>query len=98
MKSRKNIIDELAESKIVDDIAKLATGALGTLSGTKRDIENSIHQRLERYLSSMNLVTREEFEVVKEMAEKARLENEVLKKRIETIEKKKNVSGKPKKQ
>ncbi len=54
-------------SRIFDDIARLASGALGTAQGMKSEWENLTHQRIERLVASMNLVPREEFDAVKAM-------------------------------
>ena len=59
---------------LLDDLAKLATGALGTLTGVRTEVEGRIRDQLERVLSRMDLVTREDFEAVKAMASKARSE------------------------
>ena len=82
------------DNPIIDDLAKLATGAVGTLNGVKQEIESAVRARVERLASEMDLVPREEFEVVREMAIKAREENEILKGRIVTLEK--TVKTKPK--
>ncbi|MEP3247328.1 MAG: accessory factor UbiK family protein [Sneathiella sp.] len=54
-------------SRIFDDIARLASGALGTAQGMKSEWENLAHQRIERLVASMDLVSREEFDAVKAM-------------------------------
>ena len=74
-------------SRIFDDIARLATSALGTAQGFKGEFENLVQQRLERILSGMDLVSRDEFDAVKEMAVKAAEENERLSARIDALEK-----------
>jgi BMFP domain-containing protein YqiC len=71
----------------IDDLAKLATGAVGTLKGVKQEIEAAVKARVERLASEMDLVPREEFEVVRDLAVKAREENEILKARIDLLEK-----------
>lgn len=75
-------------SRLFDDLARLATGALGTAQGVKTEWENLFHQRLERFISEMDLVPREEFDAVKAMATLAREENEALKERLSALEKK----------
>ena len=72
--------------RILDDIAKLATSAAGVMQGAGQEVEQLIRQRLDRLLDSMELVTREEFDTVKAMAEAARLENEALAKRLDSLE------------
>ena len=73
--------------RLFDDVAKIATSAAGVVQGAGREAELLLRQRLERVLDRMDLVTREEFDVVKEMASKARLENEILFERITALEK-----------
>jgi BMFP domain-containing protein YqiC len=71
---------------LLDDLAKLATGALGTLTGVRTEVESRVRDQLERVLSRMDLVTREEFEAVKAMASKARSEQEELLRRVDALE------------
>ena len=75
-----------ANRRLLDDFARLATSAAGLVQGAGREAENLFRQRLERLLDNMDLVPREEFEAVKAMAAKARLENEVLGKRLAVLE------------
>ncbi|MFC4272835.1 accessory factor UbiK family protein [Sneathiella chungangensis] len=75
-------------SRLFDDLARLATGALGTAQGVKAEWENLFHQRLERFISEMDLVPREEFDAVKAMVVLAREENDALKERLAALEKK----------
>lgn len=74
------------QNRLFDDLARAASGALGTLSGLKQEIEALVRQRVERLLSDMDLVRREEFDAVQAMAAKARAENEALSARIEALE------------
>ncbi len=74
------------ENRFFDDLARVAGGAFGTLAGLRNEIEELVRQRFERMLSDMDLVPREEFEVVKAVAEKARLEQERLEKRVSALE------------
>ncbi|MEX1148358.1 MAG: accessory factor UbiK family protein [Sphingomonadales bacterium] len=74
------------ESKFLDDLAKLATGAAGTLHGMRQEIEGIVRQRLERVLADLDLVKREEFDAVKAMAAQAREENEALSARLDALE------------
>ncbi|MGJ3261071.1 MAG: accessory factor UbiK family protein [Rhodospirillales bacterium] len=74
------------QNKIFDDLARVANGAVSTLTGMKDEIDALIRQRLERYLNNADLVTRDEFDAVKAMAQKARTENEKLEARIKTLE------------
>ncbi len=73
-------------NRILDDLARVAGGALGTLNGVRAEIESLVRQRLERAMATMDLVPREEFEAVKAMAAKAREENEALARRIAALE------------
>jgi BMFP domain-containing protein YqiC len=73
-------------NRIFDDAAKLAGGAIGTLEGVRREIEGLVRQQVERILSRFDLVTRDEFDAVKEMAARARAEQEELAQRLETLE------------
>ena len=81
-----------APNRVFEDAARVAGGAMGTLAGMKREIESLVRHQLDRLLSGMDLVTREEFDTVKEMAAKARAENEQLEARLAALEAK---SSKP---
>ena len=76
------------KNKILDDIAKTATGLAGSFTNVKGEIDVAIQSHLEKIMADMDIVSREEFTVVKKMATKAREENEALKKRIEQLENK----------
>ena len=71
-----------------DDFARLMTDAAGVAQGVRREIETVVRTQIERMLSGMNVVTREEFEAAKDMAARARDENERLEKRIAALEEK----------
>jgi len=73
------------DSKLFEDIAKFASGAAGAAMDMKREIEASVTDRIERLMARGNFVTREEFEVVKEMAQKAREENAALKAELDAL-------------
>jgi BMFP domain-containing protein YqiC len=75
-----------SQNRIFDDIARVATGAVGALSGVRGEVEARLRDQLERVLAGMDLVSREEFEAVKAMAAKAREEQELLLRRIESLE------------
>jgi BMFP domain-containing protein YqiC len=75
-----------SQNRFFDDIARVANGAVGALSGVRADIEARLRDQLERVLAGMDLVSREEFEAVKAMAAKARDEQEVLLQRLEALE------------
>ena len=75
-----------SQNRIFDDIARVAGGAIGALSGVRGEIEARLRDQLERVLAGMDLVSREEFEAVKAMAAKARTEQEELLRRIAELE------------
>lgn len=72
--------------KIFDDISQLMTNAMGVAQGARAEAETAMKGLVDRWLADRNLVTREEFEAVREMAVKAREENEELQARIEALE------------
>jgi len=72
-------------NRILDDLSRAATGALSAFGALRQEIDAQARLVLERWLQSQNLVAREEFEAVKEMAANARLENERLAARLETL-------------
>ncbi|HFB2048646.1 MAG: accessory factor UbiK family protein [Hyphomicrobiaceae bacterium] len=69
-----------------DEAARLVTSAIGAAQGVRDEAKTIIRTQTEKVLSQMDIVRREEFEAVKAMAEKARLENEKLSKQIEDLE------------
>jgi BMFP domain-containing protein YqiC len=71
---------------ILDEFAKLATDAAGVAQGVRREAESVLRGRVERLLAAMDVVTREEFETVREMAVRAREENARLSARIDALE------------
>lgn len=71
---------------ILDELARMMTDAAGAAQGVKREVETLMRSQGERFLREMDVVSREEFEAVKAMAEKARAENEVLAERIAALE------------
>ena len=73
-------------NRLLDEFAKLMTDMAGVAQGVRREVETAFRSQAERFFSEMDLVQREEFEAVREMAARARDENEALKKRIETLE------------
>ena len=73
-------------NRIFDDLSQLMTNAAGVAQGVKDEAETAVKSRVERLLQDMDLVTREEFEAVREMAVKAREENEALMAWIEALE------------
>ena len=73
-------------ARIIDDFAKLMTDAAGMAQGVKREAETVMKTQLERLLSTMDVVQREEFEAVRDMARLARDDNDRLRARIEALE------------
>ena len=74
------------QNRLFDDLARVAGGAFGALAGLRNEIEEMVKQRLERLLADLDHVPREEFEVVKALAEKARTEQEALTVRVAALE------------
>ena len=74
------------ENRLFEDMARMANGAMGALSGFRGELETMMRQRLDRWLAEMNLVQREEFDVVRSMAQRARSEQEDLLIRIAALE------------
>ena len=73
-------------NKIFDDISQLMTNAMGVAQGAKEEAETAMSGLVDRWLADRDLVTREEFEAARAMAQKAREENEALKGRIDALE------------
>lgn len=74
------------DNRLLDDLARVASGAAGALSGVRGEVEVRIKQQFERILADMDVVPRDEFEAVKAMAVKARAEQEKLEKRVAALE------------
>ncbi len=74
-------------SRFFDEVSKLMTGAAGAAQGVRKEIDSIVQTQVERVLNNLNIVKREDFEVVKDMVEKARLENFKLENRIAALEK-----------
>ncbi len=73
-------------SRVFDDFAKLMTDAAGLAEGARREVETLARTQLERLMSGMDFVSREEFEAVKEMAALARTQNDELAARVAALE------------
>lgn len=80
------------QNRILDELAKLMTDAAGAAQGVRREVSGAFRAQGERFLNSMDLVQREEFDAVMEMARKAREENDALAKRVEALETKLGVT------
>ena len=72
--------------RLFDDLSRLITDAVGVAEGARREVETVVKAQFERLLAGMDVVSREELEAVKEMAAKARDENEALAARIAALE------------
>jgi BMFP domain-containing protein YqiC len=79
--------------RILDDFARLVTDAAGVAQGVRREAETLARAQLDRLITSIDLVSREEFEAVRDMAARARAENEALEKRIVALEAKLGASA-----
>jgi len=86
------------KNKILSDLSKIAVDAMSTFSGLKKEIETMVSLRVNKIINKMNLVKRDEFDVLKKMVQKILIENEELKKtnKKTTIKKKKNSKKKKK--
>jgi hypothetical protein len=73
-------------NKMFDDISKLMTNAMGVAQGAKTEAETAMKGWIDRWLADRDFVTRDEFDAVRAMAQKAREENEALKARIAALE------------
>lgn len=75
-------------SRFFDEIAKLMSSASGAAQGVRKEVDTMVQNQVERVLNNLNVVKREEFDVVRDMAQMARVENEKLSQRIAELEKK----------
>ncbi len=73
-------------SRLLDDLAKVASGAASTLAGIKQELDALVRQRIERFLADLDVVSRDEFDAVKEVAANARAEQERLEARVAALE------------
>ena len=74
-------------NKFMDDISQLMTNAMGVAQGARDEAETAMKSMIDRWLAERDFVTREEFDAVRAMAQKAREENEALKARLDALEK-----------
>ena len=86
-----------SQNRLLDDLARVTTGALGVAAGMRAEIEARLRDQFERILSNMDLVTREEFDAVQAMAAKARTEQEDLAVRLAALEAQLDQASKPQK-
>lgn len=75
-----------AQNKFFDEMSKLMTNAMGVAQGARTEAETAMKSWMDRWLAERDFVTREEFDAVKAMAQKAREENEALKARLDALE------------
>ncbi|AXI45381.1 pyrroline-5-carboxylate reductase [Sulfitobacter sp. SK012] len=75
-----------SRNKIFDDISQIMTNAMGVAQGAKDEAETAMKGLMDRWLADRDFVTREEFDAVRAMAQKAREENEALKTRLDALE------------
>ena len=77
-------------NKMLDDISQFMTNAMGVAQGAREEAETAVKSVIDRWLADQDFVTREEFDAVRSMAQKAREENAALSARIEALEKTKS--------
>jgi BMFP domain-containing protein YqiC len=75
-----------SQSSLLDDVARLMTGAMGVAQGVGEEAKTFVRTQADRFVADMDLVTREEFELQKELLEEARAEIEALKTRLAALE------------
>ena len=75
-----------SQNRLFDDLARVASGAVGALAGVRGEMEELFRQRLERYLAEAEMVPRDEFDTIKAVAVQAREAQEVLEDRVATLE------------
>ncbi|MFO1101055.1 MAG: accessory factor UbiK family protein [Xanthobacteraceae bacterium] len=80
-------------NKFFDEMARLMNDATGVAQGVRREVETLVRSQGEKILREMDVVRREEFEAVQEMARLAREENDALKARVAAIEAKLGIGG-----
>jgi BMFP domain-containing protein YqiC len=73
-------------NRLMDELAKLVTNAAGAAQGVRTEVDSFMKTQAEKVLNDMDIVSREEFEAVRDMAVKAREENDALLKRIDALE------------
>lgn len=73
-------------SKILDDISQLMTNAMGVAQGARTEAETAMKSLIDRWMADRDFVSREEFDAVRAMAQKAREENEALAARLAALE------------
>ncbi len=74
------------DNRFFDDMARMAGGAMGVVTGLKGEVDALVRQQVERLMASMDLVRREDFDAVQAMAARARAEQEALAERVAALE------------
>ncbi|ETX30088.1 accessory factor UbiK family protein [Roseivivax isoporae] len=74
-------------NRVFDDLSQLMTNAMGVAQGARAEAETAMKGMIDRWLADRDFVTREEFDAVRAMAQKAREENDALKARLDALEK-----------
>ncbi len=85
------------KSKILSDLSKMAVDAMGTFSGVKKEVETIVGLRVNKIINKMNLVRRDEFEVLKKLVQKLIIENQNLKQKKSSSIKRNSLFKKKKK-
>ena len=80
-------------NRLMDELARLATDAVGAAQGVRREVETVARSQMERLIRDMDVATREEVEVLREMVLAARAENEQLASRLKALEERLGVAG-----
>jgi hypothetical protein len=75
-----------SRNRLLDDMAQLMTNAMGVAQGAREEAETAVKSMIDRWLADRDFVTREEFDAVRAMAQKAREENAVLQARLDALE------------
>ncbi len=83
------------DSRFFDDLAKVATGAVGALSGVRGQIRQEIRSQINKFIVEMDFVPREDFEIVEAMVREARLQNQRLEARLANLEEHFGLNVKP---
>jgi len=74
------------DTKLIDDLVRVATGAFGAVAGVREEARTRLREQFEHVLSRLDVVTREEFEIVRALAQRAREEQELLAARVAALE------------
>lgn len=79
-------------NRLLDELARLMTDAMGATQGVRREVEAIMRSRAERLIDQMDLVHREDFEAMRELAQRTREAHDRLEARVEELEKRLNVA------